>query len=308
MIGGDQIRPNLIQVEAQAFYEEVYSGDAKGDSPVGSKTVEPGTSEEVSQPFADQHHNYVLLGMQASEHMGVKETVEKFVERYDVETGRVLEIGAGSGQLQDVVSDYTGLDIAASAARYFHKPFVEGSATDLPFENESFDSVWSVWTLEHIPNPERALDEMRRVTRTGGYLFLWPTWRCPPWRSQGYEVRPYSDFDWWGKARKLSVGFRSNPYLILAGRGTARSLRALYGRMTGVETRLRFDRLEPNFEHYWTPDADAVVSLDEHETMLWFLSRGDQCVNCPQDFSGRVQMTGGPLIIQVDKSQSVTDP
>ena len=293
--------------EAEAFYEDVYSGTANDDGQAEDETVGE-AADEAAQPAEDQHHTYVLMGRRIAGEIGVSETIEKFVEQYGLENARALEVGAGSGQLQDIVPDYTGLDIAASAARYFHKPFVAGSATDLPFEDGSFDSVWSVWTIEHVPNPERALEEIRRVTRSGGYLFLWPTWLCPPWLSRGYLVRPYSDFDWLGKANKLSVAFRSSPYLIFPGLAAVRTLRELYWRATGAEMRLRFDRLEPNFEDYWTPDADAAISLDSHETMLWFRSRGDDCLNCPQDFADRLQMTVEPLIIRVNKSDTAASP
>ncbi len=295
---------------AEAFYEDVYSGTAPDDPDDGQAADETAdeASDETAEPAEDQHHAYVLMGRRIAGDIGVSETIKNFVEQYGLENSRALEVGAGSGQLQDIVPDYTGLDIAASAARYFHKPFVAGSATDLPFEDGSFDSVWSVWTIEHVPNPERALEEMRRVTRSGGYLFLWPTWLCPRWLSEGYLVRPYSDFDWVGKANKLSVVFRSSPYLLFPGLASVRTLRELYWRATGAEMRLRFDRLEPNFEDYWTPDADAAISLDGHETMLWFRSRGDDCLNCPEDFAERLQMTVEPLIIRVNKSGSAAGP
>src|SRR3546814_11978920 len=45
-------------------------------------------------------------------------------------------------------------------------------------------------------------------------------------------------------------------------------------------TRLRYRRLTPNYEKYWMSDSDAVNAIDSHEAMLWFLSRGDECLNC----------------------------
>ncbi len=132
--------------EAEAFYEDVYSGTAPDDGPAEGDAADA-ASDETAEPAEDQHHPYVLMGRRIAGDIGVSETIEQFVEQYGLENARALEVGAGSGQLQDIVPDYTGLDIAASAARYFHKPFVAGSATDLPFEDGSFDSVWSVWTL-----------------------------------------------------------------------------------------------------------------------------------------------------------------
>ena len=31
----------------------------------------------------------------------------------------------------------------------------------------------------------------------------------------------------------------------------------------------------------WMPDGDAVNSLDVFEMYLWFVTRGDECINCP---------------------------
>jgi hypothetical protein len=45
-------------------------------------------------------------------------------------------------------------------------------------------------------------------------------------------------------------------------------------------TKLHYRRLVPNYEKYWVPDSDAINSIDSHEAMLWFLSRGDECLNC----------------------------
>jgi SAM-dependent methyltransferase len=80
----------------------------------------------------------------------------------------------------------------------------------MPFPDDSFDGVWSIWVFEHVPNPEQAFREARRVTRDGGVLFLLPAWNCPPWAAQGYEVRPYSDFNWWGKSSRASIPLRSS--------------------------------------------------------------------------------------------------
>ena len=94
---------------------------------------------------------------------------------------KVLDIGAGRGYLQDVVIDYTGLDISPTAKRFFHKRFVHGSATLMPLNTNEFDGVWTIWVMEHVPNPQAALLEMRRVTKDGGYIFLAPQWDCTPW-------------------------------------------------------------------------------------------------------------------------------
>jgi ubiquinone/menaquinone biosynthesis C-methylase UbiE len=68
----------------------------------------------------------------------------------------------------------------------------------MPFPDNSSDAIWTVWVLEHIPEPEAALSEMRRVLKPGGV----------PWAADGFDVRSYSDFNWRGKLVKASIAFR----------------------------------------------------------------------------------------------------
>src|SRR5262245_13442697 len=65
----------------------------------------------------------------------VRDQVAQFVADNKLEHARTLEVGSGEGALQDVVEDYTGFDIAPTAARYYHKPFVAGTATAMPFRD-----------------------------------------------------------------------------------------------------------------------------------------------------------------------------
>ena len=84
------------------------------------------------------------------------------------EKKRFLEIGSGRGALQDVVNDYTGLDYSSEVKRYYHKSFVNGSATEMPFADNEFDVTWSYAVWEHIPDPEKALEETVRVLKDKG--------------------------------------------------------------------------------------------------------------------------------------------
>jgi SAM-dependent methyltransferase len=272
----------LTQHEVEAarkYYTEAYQ--------------KPATETEVKSEYET---TYIRVAEEAAKDARIEEQVSDFVRRFNLSDRPVLEIGSGRGYLQDVAQNYTGLDISPNVARFYHKKFILGSATAMPFPNDSFDGVWSIWVFEHVPNPEQAFHEARRVTRDNGVLFLLPAWNCTSWAAEGYRVRPYSDFGLGGKLIKASILLRSSPPFLIMSLLPNRIIRnfvAWFG-----PTRLRYRRLTPNYEQYWESDSDAVNSIDSHEALLWFRSRGDECLNC-DDVS--VFMASKPLIIRVHK-------
>lgn len=251
-------------------------------------------------PTAKRGLDYELVARAAAEDYGIEDKVRAFVKEYRLEGKKVLEVGSGRGYLQDVVKDYAGLDLSPSVAHFYHKPFVVGSATNLPFADSSYDVVWSVWVMEHIPQPERALGEMRRVLKPQGMLLLYVAWNCTPWAAEGFEFRPYRDFNWRGKLVKASVPLRGWPWFQRLYQMPTRALRwAQYG-TSGEAEPLRFRALEPNYETYWGPDSDAAISLDSFETYLWFQAHGDACLNCERLVDEWLTVRS-PLIIRIRK-------
>ncbi|MBB4933833.1 SAM-dependent methyltransferase [Lipingzhangella halophila] len=64
-----------------------------------------------------------------------------------------------------------------------------GSALDMPMRTGSVDVCLSSNVLEHVSEPERMADEMVRVTRPGGLVYLsYTVWLCP-WG--GHETSPW---------------------------------------------------------------------------------------------------------------------
>jgi ubiquinone/menaquinone biosynthesis C-methylase UbiE len=115
-------------------------------------------------------------------------------------TGRVLEIGIGSGLnlpfYSEGITQVLGLDpspklleMAREAGRRASIPLelVESSAEDIPIEDRNIDTVVTTWTLCSIPEAQHALEDMRRVLKPGGRLLFVEHGRAPEPRVQWWQ-------------------------------------------------------------------------------------------------------------------------
>jgi SAM-dependent methyltransferase len=97
---------------------------------------------------------------------------------------RILDWGCGGGYVShelvargfDVEStDYQPEAPGRRASTFF--PDVEidylADTVELPFPDDSFDAVLSLGVLEHVAHPERSLDELHRVLRPHGKLYVY---------------------------------------------------------------------------------------------------------------------------------------
>ena len=97
---------------------------------------------------------------------------------------------------------------------------------------------------------------------------------------------------------KATVPFRRSPLYQSSYVIPVRALRLLATTVTPGPTTLHYSRLTPNYKKYWQGDGDAVNSMDPHEAILWFESRGDRCLNCASGI-GRLTAPAGPIVIKV---------
>ena len=95
---------------------------------------------------------------------------------------RILEGGCGCGHLVDAM-DYwgyqaTGVDFAPETVAKIKEvmPHLDvhcGDVRALKYENDYFDGYWSLGVIEHFWNGYNdILKEMKRVLKTGGYVFV----------------------------------------------------------------------------------------------------------------------------------------
>jgi SAM-dependent methyltransferase len=99
--------------------------------------------------------------------------------------GKVLEIGGGTGSqaaaLHRLGVDVTSIEIATSNYRHARVfPLVEYDGMHIPFEDETFDTLFSSNVLEHVSRLDILQIEMMRVLKPGGRaIHVMPshTWR-----------------------------------------------------------------------------------------------------------------------------------
>jgi ubiquinone/menaquinone biosynthesis C-methylase UbiE len=137
------------------------------------KAASPSTQtyyDRFSRTYDDhRHHGY---------HRMIDELELELIRRHG--TGRdILEAGCGTGLLLKEASrvgrSAVGLDLSRgmlARARDRGLRVVQGSITHIPLPSESFDLVYSMKVLAHIPPIELAIREMARLVRPGGHLLF----------------------------------------------------------------------------------------------------------------------------------------
>lgn len=150
---------------AQAFHQLVWGGD----------DIHVGLYDDPS------------LTIRAASRETTKKMVAMLPSSVDGNT-RILDIGAGFGGAARYINWHYGskidcLDISVKQNEYNLKKVtragqdqlirvIEGNYEDLPFEDNSYDMVWSNDALMHAENREKALEEIQRVLRFGGWLIF----------------------------------------------------------------------------------------------------------------------------------------
>ena len=123
-------------------------------------------------------------GFQGAEDAGLREMRRELLAQA---RGRVLELGAGTGlNLEHYPREIESLTMVepdphmtkqlreklAQAGRSAEISVVEAPGEDLPFADDSFDTVTVTLVLCTVPDPEATLSEIKRVLAPGGQLLF----------------------------------------------------------------------------------------------------------------------------------------
>ncbi len=116
----------------------------------------------------------------------IETTAEAFVNRLDIQPGmKVLDVACGSGNLAIVAAqkgaDVTGIDIAdnlieaakkRAADKGLNIRFEQGDAEALPYDDNSFDVVMTMFGAMFAPRPDVTASELVRVCKPGGMIAM----------------------------------------------------------------------------------------------------------------------------------------
>jgi len=140
--------------------------------------------------YSEQHRLVQSKFSQQAVHWGamtVPQDLQAILERIELSPeARVLDVAAGSGLLGRALArrarEVLAVDItpemleagrdAAAREGIDNITFVQAEAESLPFDEGSFDLVVTRFSLHHIAEPQRVVNEMVRVARGRGRVLL----------------------------------------------------------------------------------------------------------------------------------------
>ncbi len=127
------------------------------------------------------------------------EEASRFVERLEIKPGsQVLDVACGTGNTAIPAAkrgaNVTGVDIATNlleqakeraAAERLQVRFEEGDAEELPYADNTFDVVVTMFGAMFAPRPERVAAELVRVLKPGGMIAM------ANWTPQGFVGKSF---------------------------------------------------------------------------------------------------------------------
>lgn len=140
--------------------------------------------------------------------------LKRLTEAVDVPTGNILDIGCGGGVLTESLVHYFpqasvyGCDISAQAIKYAQKlgsgkvKYAVIKDKKLPYKDNFFDVCVCLDVMEHIPDVDFFLKEVRRILKKNGHFFLLVPCEGQPlthtWLFQKIKIGSRMTYNNWG--------------------------------------------------------------------------------------------------------------
>jgi SAM-dependent methyltransferase len=159
-------------------------------------------------------------------------------------SGRILDIGSGTAPVSPDMARTVVADLSEEAMRKVEcGSKVVTSITGMPFDPATFDCILCSEVLEHVPEDDKAVSELRRVLKPGGVLVVTVPYQKRFWAEDDEYVAHVRRYDPGELEQKLQrAGFQEITTYKMAGTIerwlTRRSLKTY--QKSGAVTRLPF--------------------------------------------------------------------
>lgn len=128
----------------------------------------------------EQYAHQVGFGRQGIAKLFHNKRIADFGQFVNKSGGKVLSVGCGQGELEKKIlsqhfDEVYGLDLRQENVQLLRDSSVQGiqaAVPPIPFEDDSFDTIVTVGTMEHLANERGFLEDARRCLKPGGELFL----------------------------------------------------------------------------------------------------------------------------------------
>lgn len=140
----------------------------------------------------------------------------------------LLEVGSGVGAQSEILLrrfpdlfltgiDFSEIQLKTAKIALQNNPvatnryeLLQMDATDMTFaSNDKFDGAFLCWVLEHVPNPQKVLSEIRRVLKPGSVVY------CTEVLNSTFFIEPYSPnvLQYWMQFNDLQYEMGGDPFI-----------------------------------------------------------------------------------------------
>ena len=141
------------------------------------------------EKYEEWHRNYNInfVGQDELKLMIWHKTVLQHLWEYNITGKKILDVGCGNGDFANYLAlnynaDITAVDFSTESIKIANlkkekfkaatNTFMVADAKALPFADGVFDYAVSCECLEHVPDPQKMIDELYRVVKKNGVVIL----------------------------------------------------------------------------------------------------------------------------------------